>query len=543
MPRLKIKAPDGKILRVTVSEDAGPDQFNAITKEVLAHYAANSVETPGRLKTGALGVMSGIPGAQTLTSAVSAIGDKTYEEAHKEIETLKKKGFKKHPFTYGAGKAAGFVGTALAAPVSVPGAVAIGVGAGLDVAPKPKYFLGEAAKGAGFGLGFGLAGKHIVGPAIKKVMTKFAPAIGTRAVAALGKPTTKQVRSYLKDPKPIREALTNPQASEKLADIVGDVGKVSGHLGEAARAPLSTTKAPLSMNNLLEVFDEAQQKYLKNGLPVTQANKIALRTLYTQFTLLIDIAKANKGKIPETTLQGIINQIQGSVKNPTWGNPAASASQDALKNLSGKLNSLLKKSNLAFKEAMEPVAETAALKSDIVKKFKLETDAYGKVSPTEATNVKMAGILAEGKTESQDLLQQLHKSTGIDFLKFAEAAKIRQAFEGEGSSQGVNVLMHTAGYGAGALSQVPGMRLVGSLMGGLLGHNIHGGRIAKKILDLYLSGTAKFSNSIMGKSLAKYGPLLVNAAKAGGNQLAATHFVLGTSDPEYQKLEAEIEDQ
>lgn len=540
MPRLKINAPDGMILRVNLPDDATEDQYDSITNDVLSDYEASKIEAPGALKSGALGVMSGIPGAQTVASAVGAIGEKTYEEAHRGLETLKSKAWEEHPVAYGAGKGAGFVGTALVTPASIPGAVAIGAGAGLDVASKPEDFIADAAKGAAFGGAFGAAGKHIIGPAVKTMVSKFAPAVGKRTVAALGRPTVKDVESYLKNPEAIRKALTTPQMAEKLAGTVEDVGKVSSQLGGMARGTLSPTKSPLNINNMLEVFDEAQQKYLTEGLAASKADRIAIKALDDEFTLLMNIAEKNGGNIPETTLQSIVRKLQAGVKENTWGNPDASAAQDAMKNLSGKLNSLLKKSNIAFKEGMVPAAETAALKGDIAGKFKLETAPFGKVSPTEATSAKVGSILKEGKTESQDMLRRLQDMTGVDFLKLAESAKIKGAFEAGGASQGMNVIAHTAGYGIGALSNIPGGRLIGSLLGGVVGHNIDGGQVAKRILDAYLSGSAQFANSAMAAVLAKYGPILVNAAKAGGNQLAATHFVLGTSDPEYQELESEM---
>jgi len=540
MARLRINAPDGKILRVEVPEGARPEQFDAITADILSDYEASKIETPGTVKSGALGFMSGIPGGQTVTSGITALGPKTYEEAHRGLETLKSKAWEEHPVAYGAGKTAGFVGTALTVPASIPGAVGIGIGAGLDVASKPEEFIADAVKGAAFGGAFGAAGKYVVGPAVKTVVNKLAPAIGKRSVAALGKPSVKDVETYLKNPEAIRKALTTPQMAEKLAGTVEDVGKASGQLGTMARSTLSPTKSPLNMRNMMEIFDEAQQKYLTEGLATSQADEIALKALNNQFTRLAKIAEQHGGEIPETTLQSIVRKLQAGVKENTWGNPDASAAQDAMKNLSGKLNALLKKSNIAFKEGMIPSAEAAALKGDIVGKFKLETAPFGKVSPTEATSTKMASILKEGKTESQDMLRRLQDLTGVNFLKLAETAKTKSAFTAGGSSQGINVIAHTAGYGVGALSNVPGGRLIGSLLGGVAGHNIDGGQVAKRILDAYLSGSARFSNSALVGVLAKYGPILVNAAKAGGNQLAATHFVLGTSDPEYQELEREV---
>ncbi|KKN30157.1 hypothetical protein LCGC14_0836710 [marine sediment metagenome] len=571
MPRLKINAPDGKVLRVELPSGATEDQYDAIADDVLKDYAASKVEQPGTLKSGALGVMSGIPGAQTLTSAIGAIGDPTYEESHRNLEILKNKAWEEHPVAYGAGKGAGFVGTALATPASIPGAVAIGAGAGLDVASKPEEFLAAGAKGAAMGGTFGAAGKHIVGPAISKVVNKFAPAVGKRAVASLGKPTLKHVESYLKDPKAIREGLTDPQMAEKLAKTISGVEAETKTLGTSARKLLDPEVAPLTAplpklpveptglvsasgkeimkdltreqtfipDTLSPIFTSLKSRYLQNGVPKSAAAKSAINALDAQFIRMQKIARATGGKLDEVALKEQIVELQHIAKKAFTDDNVVSTSKDALKNLSGALNQVLKDSNSSYGAAMQPVAKRTALIKDIAKKFSLDPTDAG-YSPTEATNIKMGGILKESKTESQDMLKRLQDLTGVDFLKVAETAQTKSAFTKPGSSQGMNVIAHTAGYGIGALSGIPGGRLIGSLLGGVAGHNIEGGQMAKRILDAYLSKSTQFSNSAMAAVLEKYGPILMNAAKAGGNQLAATHFVLGTSDPEYQELENQM---
>lgn len=499
-------------------------------------------EGPGTLKSAALGAMSGIPGAETVVSGIQALSpDKTYEEAHQRLEDLKDQAWEQHPVAYGTGKTAGIVGTAALVPASIPAAVATGAAAGLDTAKNFSDMPMDAVKGAGMGGALGVAGKYIAEPAINAVVNKVAPAIGKRAVASLGAPTLEDVEAYLKNPDAIRNALTNPQMAEKLAGATEDVGKVSSQLSSGARNLLSPDNAPLNLLDLRPVFDGVTDKYLTNGLPATAADETAIKALEGQFNRLKEIAKANHGNIPEDTLQEIIHKLQASVKENTWGNPEASASQEAMKNLSGRLNGILKQANPEYQQAMVPSAEAAALKGDIVDKFKLDTAPGGKVSPTETTNMKMGNVLKENKTESQDMLERLKEMTGIDFLDVAKNAKTREAFEGGGSSQGINVVAHAAGYGMGALSNIPGGRLMGSLLGGMAGHNIDGGQTAKRILDAYLFGSERFANSASKKALQKYGPVLIKAAKQGGNQLAATHFVLGTSDPDYQALTHEMD--
>lgn len=509
---------------------------NTLTQKVLAKYPQYSdmvmQDTPGALKSGALGVMSGIPGAETAISAgEAAFTPKTYEEAHQGLEQAKNQAWEAHPVAYGTGKTAGIVGTTLLAPEveGLGGAAALGAGlgaaSGADVANKPSDIPLDVLKGAGTGAVTGGV-MHGVGQAI----TKGLPAVGKGLVASLGKPTLEDVQSYLDNPEAIRSALTNPQMAEKLASVTQDIGKASGHLSQEARDVLSSKNIALSARDLKDVAMDTMQKYFTEGNPATAADETSIKAIVDQYQKLAQIAQDNNGTVPETTLRSMIDRLQAATKDNTYGNPEASATQTALKEFGGKLNDALRETNPEYATKMEPSAELAGLSSDIKGKFNLDPNA------TDTTIGKMGNILNENKTESQDLLQQLKEKTGIDFLDEARKVRTAQNFSSDAPSQGMNVASHATGYGLGALTNLPGGRLIGSLLGGMVGHNIPGGPIAKRILDTYLAGSDAFMSSDLAPVLAKYGPILVNAAKTGGNELAATHFVLGTSDPDYQKL-------
>jgi hypothetical protein len=85
----------------------------------------------------------------------------------------------------------------------------------------------------------------------------------------------------------------------------------------------------------------------------------------------------------------------------------------------------------------------------------------------------------------------------------------------------------------GAETPIKGLGLLGraSRMVG-----IDGGTVAKNIIDAYLGAKGSVENTAASRALQKFGPLLADAAKRGGNALASTHFVLATSNPEYQEL-------
>lgn len=507
-----------------------------LTQKVIDKYpqykdVVTMDEGPGAIKSAALGVMSGIPFAETAASGVMSIGDKTYEQSHKELEDLKDKAWENHPVAYGGGKTAGMVGTAFVAPEAL-GEVGIGntigqaaiqgAGYGVDASKNLSDIPIDAIKGGAIGGTIGAVGEKVLSPLVSKL-----PGMGKAAVSSLGKElTTDDVSAYLQNPEAIRNAMTKPELAENLANTVGDIGKASGHLSEGARSLLNPEVSPLNMGSIRSTIEDASQKYLTNGVPVTAADKTALKTLQDIETQLIEASKTSGGEVPETTLRKMIDRLQSATKESSFGNPEASASQGAMRDLSGKLNSLLRESNPQYASEMAPAAEAAGLSSDLSKKFSLDQ------GPTDATVGKLNTVMNEGKTESRSLLDQLKDTTGEDFVNKLSNTVTKEHFDAPGTGLGLRTAMGTLGFFGGKATGLPYAGHVGAMAGSAGASAFDGGQIAKKILDMYISG----SESGAGQALAKFGPILANAAKQGGNNLASTHFVLATSNPEYQKL-------
>jgi len=529
----------------------------------------NGEEGPGILKSGALGFMSGVPGAESAISWLESLSpDKTYEQAHQELENAKNEAWNAHPVAYGAGKTTGIVGTgaaaALAAPATIPGALAAGAitgaASGADIAERPADIMAKVTKGAATGA---VTGAVLQGAS--NLLTSGLSAAGKAGVASIGAPTRADVTSYLENPEAINNALDKTGLANKLAETTTGLGKETEQMSANARnlinpeatpisAPIKTPsaaptntglvdqfgkpiikaaaeQAPTDVDTLKPIFDQLKERYLQNGVPKSDAAQAAVNALDKQYDRLAQIAQANGGKLTEADLKDQIVELQNIARSSFGEGSDVAASKGAMRNLSGALNKELKTANEPYAEAIQPVAERKELLGDIADKFKLEETPEG-YKPTDATIGKVQGLIGDQKPESQAYLEHLKELTGIDFLDLAKKAEIAGRFNQPGGGQGANVLYHTLGYGAGAISNIPGGRLVGSLLGGLVGHSVDGGRMAKSILDQYI----KFRGSSANAALNKYGAILANAAKQGGNQLAATHFVLSTSDPDYQKL-------
>lgn len=543
MAKLKINAPDGKVLRVEIPEGTTPDQYDSMVEEVLADYETSQVETPGTLKSGALGLMSGIPGAQTVVSGIEALGDKTFEEAQKHTEIQKDKAWEEHPVAYGAGKATGIVGSSLAIPggavASIPKAIATGAAmgglSGLDTTKSLDDAPENALKGAAMGGAFGGATKGLIEPAIGAVVNKVAPAIGKRAVAAVGEPSLKDVESYLQNPEAIRNALNKPQIAEKLAGSVDDIGKASGQLSQAAKSELIPGKAT-PIDDLMQSFETAKDKYMTSGMPVTSMDESALKAIDDQYNRVLTLADSNGGVIPEPELRSIIDKLQKMSKFNEAGNVGTSLSQKVAGDLQFRLKQILEEANPAYKGAMAPAAEAASLSGRLGDAFGVEG---GKA--TDKTVRQVSGLLKEPKIEEQQLADELKNMTGQDLTKMLEHSNIKDAFETPGVGEAMKTFLAGIGFFGGKATGTAFGGIGGAAAGRFGAQALPGGNMAKKILDIYLDKSRSWQNSTIRPSLEKYGKILADSAKLGGNQLAATHFVLGTSDAEYQKLEEELE--
>lgn len=533
MAKLKINTPDGQVLRVDIPEGTDPSQYDTIASDVLKDYEMSNIET-STLEAGARGIMSGIPGATAAVSGLQALGDKTYEETRRANELESDKAWEEHPVAYGTGKTAGMVGTALAVPASIPGALAVGGAAGLDAATKPSEMLESAAKGTAMGGAFGAAGKYVAEPLVQAVATKFAPAVGKRAVAAIGEPTLETVESYLKNPERIRQALNAPQIAEKVAGASDDLAKASGQLSQMARSELRPGVAT-PLDDLNQAFEAAKQKYLTSGTAVTALDDSAIKMIDDQHARLLALSDANNGIIPEPELRSVIDKLQTMANFNEAGNVGTSLAQRVAGDLQFRLKNILETANPAYKSAMAPSAQTAGLSSNLAETFGVEG---GKA--TDKTVRQVGSILKEPKIEEQELARKLQEATGMDLIDMAKAAQQRGEFETSGVGSAMKTLMATLGFGAGKMTGVPFGGIAGAGVGRFGSEGMHGANMAKKILDLYLNKSASWKTSTSKAAVDKYGPILANAAKLGGNKLAATHFVLATSEPEYQALENEV---
>lgn len=536
MDKLEIDAPDGELLEVDLPEGTRPEEYEKIVADVLKDYEMSGIETSG-LEAGARGLMSGIPGATAAVSGIQALGDKTFKETRRKNELESDKAWDEQPVAYGAGKVAGMAGTAFALPASIPAAVGVGAASGLDASTSLEDMPLDAVKGAAVGgaLGKGgeLLGKHVIKPLIDKTAPAAASA-GKSVLSWMG-PEKETIESYLQNPERIRQALSKPQQAEKIAGMSSDLGKASGHLSEIAKKELNPEVAPV-IDDLMNVFESAKKKYLTNDVPVTDLDASALKIIDSQYNRLLTLADSNGGIIPEPELRTVIDKLQKMANFNTEGNVGTSLPQKVAGDIQFHLKKVLEASNPKYAAAMKPSAEAAGVSTQMQDLFGIEGG-----HATDKTVRQVGSLLNEPKIEEQALAAKLKDMGAGDLMDAAKASSQKDEFTSGGLGGAIKTLLSTLGYGTGKMAGIPGAGIGGAGFGRLLAESLNGPVIVRKILDVYIKHSTNPQAGIVKPALQKYGPILANAAKQGGNKLAATYFVLGTSDPEFQKLSEEME--
>lgn len=368
--------------------------------------------------------------------------------------------------------------------------------------------------------------RGLLSPDVTPISTEIPEAVGSiKTIKGASGPETPPSSTNV-----FGQPIESTQAPTSSLNNPGDVVVTTGSKVNLASPGMTT------IDNLTPIFDRLKGQLSLNGVATSPNNEAALRALDSQYQRLVQIAQANGGKLSETDLKQIIVGLQDMLNKNVFDNPDVSATKGALAKLSGELNGVLKQ-NTPYAEAMKPVADLTGQVADTAKTFKLDNSSAEGFSPSDTTNSKMSGILNENKTNAQDVLQKIGDLTGFDFLKNAKDYELAQGFDsGVRGGHGLQAVGGGLGAVAGRLLGLPGGALGGAAAGGLLANSLDGGQIAKSVLTKWMSIDKAMVDSGTKAVLQKYGPILANAAKQGGNQLAATHFVLATSHPEYQEL-------
>jgi hypothetical protein len=483
----------------------------------LPSYEDTSAET-GKIESAIRGAAQGasMGFADEITGALeSATSDKSYQQARDESRTAYKAAEESNPKTYLGGEFGGAAATALIpglGAVTIPKMAVQGALYGLgtsegDLTTKDDAGLYQAMKDTAIGGAVGGAAGAL-GKGVSKLFSK-----GSKiALSNLG-PSVEAIESKLAMPE-AKGLLASPTAEAGVLEgIVGDLKNKIMQGSMKAQSHLNPEVAT-NFGEIGPIIQDLKASLLTQGGLVGEEQKAATAVLDKWGEDLFNLANKNNGNITEPVLGDFIRAIDKNV--PKWDAPHSDIIDSVQKQLRGSLDQALKSSNPEYAKAMQPVSETIGLMNDVKKAFNLSP----MMEATDATNVKLGTVLKETKSNAQGLLKRLEEMYGHPFLDNLKNHQLSQEFE-----KGVPI------HGLGLLGRTS--RLVG----------VDGGTVAKSIIDKYLQAKGAVENTASSQALSKYGPLLVDAAKRGGNALASTHFVLATSEPEYQTLVDEHQEQ
>jgi hypothetical protein len=456
-----------------------------------------------------------------------------------------------NPYTYLGGQLAGGIGGAALTPgLAVAGALkgaplltraavqgATGAasgavaGAGASTADDLGGVLSDAATGAEFGGVVG-GGMPLVGAGLAK------------AGKGLGEAGRFLVSNVFNTPKDIisrySERTSQVDASKGLggfSDFVKSlVKKASQDVGQESRtARQRLTPSPVDLSPVTKhVDDEIARNIQADGTVSNDTLDEFLRYVKGKIT-----PKPGSDKL-QTDVRSLLDAFDDKI-GPKWDAKQNKSVDESLKQIRGLLNVELKASNPAYRIEMEEVARKTGLLDTARKAFLSKSD---KANPDLAQK-KLKSILGaeEGAEGRLGILSEFGSAFGIpdlletgrdalaqDVLKKSRPMGSRAALLGATIGGIGGAATGPVGLAAGALAGAAIDRFGGQMAKG----TIKAGKVAAKV-------AAAPGTLIRRAGNTKYGAVLQDAAKRGGQAVAATHYVLSQTDPDYQALQSEEE--
>jgi hypothetical protein len=255
---------------------------------------------------------------------------------------------------------------------------------------------------------------------------------------------------------------------------------------------------------------------------------------------LSEIENAYGKKMSESDLKSIVQNLQ-KLGWSLEGAPNTSHQGAALRELSGLYNNTLKQLNTTYATKMEPVAEaTANLKS-------IERQFINRKAPDQID--KFLGVAKKFdrptvNKEARDSLQLMDTFTGdkiedqirdrlaLDAFDKADTNGSRKTLLGKAIGGAIG-----AGIGYGGTDN-EGAGAVGAVAG--FSADKYAGKVFKQLLNGQLAAGPAVQK--ISAKLGKFAQPLQSAAQRGNSAVAATHFVLSQTNPEYRNLVKQLDE-
>lgn len=477
---------------------------------------------------------------------------------------------KENPKSYIGGELAGSAATMLipgTQATTIPKLAAIGAAQGLgnSEADLTRGNFGGAAKDTAVG---GAAGAVLgaVAPAVVKGAAKFVPYAGKKLMSSVLGPSEDAITAYLKDPFTIKSASMEGLA-EQMPQVANKFKAIIKETGAKAKAVLSTSRfiepgandagGAFTKDEVMGIVASARRKL---GGVYTDESKTASTTIKR----IAENLKKIRNTVSQKQVHDLITDLD---KEIPWDKVIRSpetvtATDKTLINLRTGLDGVLKDKNEAYAKAVKPVEEAISARNDFVRKFSISRVKGEGYVPSDTTYSRVKSSLNEGKIDTDRVVANVKRITGIDIAPQVQNAKHGAEFIGgkTNGSRSVNTMAAAggaAGFGLGKLVGAPG---IGSAAGAAAGAGVgsvidrKGGEMAAGLLDKYLAGkqaAGKAGAAVVSRLpaiiqkaplvLGKYAPIMRRAATLGVQQVALQHWLLMESDKDYGKLVSKIE--
>ena len=485
--------------------------------------------------------------------------DGNYKQYRDESRAQFKQAQEANPKTYGGTQIAGALATAL-----VPGlgemnlAKAAGLGAvqglGDSESESASGLVADTALGAGVGaithgaftgLGAGARafGNSNVG---KSIANKAGQATG--AIGDAGEWITKKVGKGIfgVDEKATETYLKN---SAGVNDAYS--------LGELADGVLSKTDESSVLNEMRQKITELDNNAWKSLSDKPILSKVDITDAITEYIqspksgLIIDgatIGNAQDQAVKRlTNLQGQINALKGSdisesnIKriiqglddNIDWNNTNQKPTNEAMMYLRTNLDKVLKEGNPVYKESMSRVEETIQAQQQIKSMFMNRTNPENYDKFTKQIKYLVNKDDMSGASQA---VNKVEEHTGYDLRKDITNSWTKSQFE-KGDPNGARKTV-LGGVIGGAVGSVAGP--IGGAVGAAAGAGMgaltdkYAGPIFKSILNGKLSAQEGIQK--IAPYIGKFAKPLADAATKGNNAVAATHYILQQTNPEYRAM-------
>lgn len=539
--------------------------------------------------------------ADEITAGIeSALTDKSYDKALAESRANYKEAEEANPLSSIAGGITGAVGTAF-----IPGVGALNAGKaatfagrlGLAAAQGGLTGLGtseednalglakDSLKGAAIGAAAQGVGEKVLAPAAKYVGNKLS-SLGDKiddgvewglkkGGKTLANIPEEYTGKYLNNPDEINNALSR----EELADLLYKKSYLDNGI------KLDPNKLPPSLHKYIperdpgllqqlrqavserdsdawrvlpkdfklsktDMLDDAlfsiEDDILKNGIDdsgITLANGVGghKQELDAVHAALDEIKAATSSD--DITLRDLKRVVQG-IRKKAYSEAGSARSGNSANGLTRVADFIdqyyLKGNSPEYRKAMEPVAEATRLEGYLNNKLvdSANSDNYDKFY-SQLNRWKNSGDEKMFKKAIGNLDTELNSN----FSDQIDNTLAKEAFTKSDTQGSRKTLLGTVvGGGAGSLFGGPVGGVFGGMIGGVAGQV--GDRYAGSVFKSILNGKIAADKGLeyLAPKLGKYTAPLMEAAKRGNQSLAATHFILQQTDPNYRKLMSDKEE-